>query len=325
MVAVEGEIMADVHVLPVDRFGLVRRAAALAAGWSDTMLAAAVRAGDLVRAAPGVFIVVDDAFVTPEGRDELYRLRSIAVASSARDTGATALSHQSTAVVHGLRLLKPDDDLVHVTRDGSNGGGVRGYRRVHASGLLPEDVVVIDGVAVTSLERTAADVALAGTFAQALTVVDGALRAGASREGILARIDGRRSSGARVARVAVAHGNPLSESVGESWSRADMIEAALLLPTLQCEHRVDGNTYRFDFDWRCRLAGEFDGMHKYGRLLRPGESVADAVVREKKREDLVGRAGIKVIRWTWTDLEQGRVAPLIREWLAVLDRLPALG
>lgn len=316
--------MADVRLLPVDRFGLVRRADALAAQWSDTMLAGAVRSGDLLRPAPGVFLVADDDYRTPHGRDELFRLRSIAVASSVRDRGATTLSHQSAAAVHGLPLLKADHRLVHVTRNGTNGGGERGYRKVHALALAQDDVVDVDGVAVTSLERTAADVALAGTFEQALTAIDGALRAGASRAALAARLQGRRSSGSRNARAALAHGSGLSESVGESWSRAEMIQARLAPPTLQCEHRAGGERFRSDFDWRCRLVGEFDGLHKYGRLRRPGESVADAVVREKKREDALNRAGIKVIRWIWADLEQARVVPMIRMWLDAVDALPAL-
>ncbi|MCF8608284.1 type IV toxin-antitoxin system AbiEi family antitoxin domain-containing protein [Gordonia sp. HY442] len=316
--------MADVRLLPVDRFGLIRRADALAADWSDTMLAAAVRSGDLLRPAPGVFLVPDDVFATPHGGDELHRLRAIAVVSSVRDQGATTLSHQSAAAVHGLPLLKPDQRLVHVTRHGTNGGGERGYRKVHALALPASDVVVRDGIMVTSLERTAADIALTGTFAQALTAIDGALRAGASRDGIAARLQGRRSPGSRIARAALAHADPLAESVGESWSRAEMIQARLALPVLQCEHRIDGSTYRCDFDWRCRLVGEFDGLHKYGRFRRPGESVADAVLREKKREDALTRAGVKVVRWVWADLEQGRVVPMIRAWLDALDTIPAL-
>lgn len=316
--------MGDVQLLPVDRFGLIRRGDAIAAGWSDTMVAAAARSGDLVRVAPGVFVVADDSHATPHGRDDLFRLRSIAVASSVRDRGATILSHQSAAAVHRLPLLKPDDRLVHVTRNGVNGSGERGYRKVHALELAADDIVTVDGIAVTSLARTAVDVALEGTFAQALTAVDAALRAGATREAIAARLRGRRSPGSRIARAALVHGNGLSESVGESWSRAEMIQARLAPPTLQCEHRAGGETFRSDFDWRCRLVGEFDGLHKYGRLRRQGESVADAVVREKRREDALNRSGIKVVRWIWADLEQGRVVPMLQTWLGALDALPDL-
>ena len=45
-----------------------------------------------------------------------------------------------------------------------------------------------------------------------------------------------------------------------------------------------------DFYWkRCRHVGEFDGKMKYEKYLRPGETPADCVFREKRREDRSGR------------------------------------
>ena len=55
-----------------------------------------------------------------------------------------------------------------------------------------------------------------------------------------------------------------------------------------------------------RLLGEFDGAVKYGRLLRPGESPGDAVVREKRREDGLRELGFDMIRWGWSDLDVPR-------------------
>ncbi|MED5801067.1 hypothetical protein VX037_08530 [Gordonia sp. Z-3] len=58
---------------------------------------------------------------------------------------------------------------------------------------------------------------------------------------------------------------------------------------------------------------------KYRKHLKPGESPFDAMKREKNREDELRKMGIMVIRWTWNDLEQGRVVGLIRDWLARLS------
>lgn len=52
-----------------------------------------------------------------------------------------------------------------------------------------------------------------------------------------------------------------------------------------------------------RVAGEFDGKVKYGRLLQPGESAGDAVFREKRREDAVRDLGWQMVRWTWDEIE----------------------
>ena len=43
-------------------------------------------------------------------------------------------------------------------------------------------------------------------------------------------------------------------------------------------------------------------MIKYGRLLEPGRTAADAVVAEKLREDALRDQGLRVVRWTWSDL-----------------------
>jgi hypothetical protein len=56
-----------------------------------------------------------------------------------------------------------------------------------------------------------------------------------------------------------------------------------------------------DFRWG-RLLGEFDGMVKYGRLLRPGQTAADAVISEKIREDRMRAQDRGMFRWIWADL-----------------------
>jgi hypothetical protein len=61
---------------------------------------------------------------------------------------------------------------------------------------------------------------------------------------------------------------------------------------------------RSDFCWEeQQTLGEFDGRIKYGRLLKPGESISDAVYAEKIREDRLRDLGWQVVRWTWSDLD----------------------
>jgi hypothetical protein len=58
-----------------------------------------------------------------------------------------------------------------------------------------------------------------------------------------------------------------------------------------------------DFGWpKQRTVGEFDGKEKYGRLLRPGQSPADAVYAEKRREDALRAEALSVVRWGWDAL-----------------------
>ena len=305
-----------VSIYPVDRHGLIRRTAALGSGFCDNELSAAVKRGELIRLIPGVFVENGTRFAGHEGRQELHRLKSLAAATSAltvRDD--VPLSHSSAASVLGVPLLKPDLSHVHFVTGSPSGGSIKTFRHLYAAAIDADEVVEVDGIAVTCLERMAADVAVCGTFAQALVVMDQARRAGADAEMIGTILERRRRRRVQTARRTQLQYNPPSESVGESWSRAQMIEAGLPIPRLQHEFHIRDKTYESDFDWDERLIGEFDGLTKYGRLLEPGETPEDAVVREKRREDDLRGEGAMVVRWVWAELEQRQVVEKLTPWL----------
>ncbi|WP_045824440.1 type IV toxin-antitoxin system AbiEi family antitoxin domain-containing protein [Williamsia herbipolensis] len=303
---------------PTDRHGLIHRATAMAAGFTDAELARAVRNGDLVRVIRGVF--VDGATRSPEAH---HRLVAIAVAGQST---SMVISHQSAAAIHRLAMLKPQLGRVHTIVAVGAGAHRRSARHEHEAAVTPEEVTVIDGVAVTTLERTAVDVACTTTmgFAGALAVFDAALRAGADREVMDSMLQSTRR-GIGQARRALRHADRESENPGESWGRAQMIDAGLPIARLQHEfHHGDGTLVaRTDYDWDGLLVGEFDGMTKYQKYLRRGETPFDAMRREKVREDALRKLGIMVIRWTWDDLEHGRVVPLVRDWLQRLQLIAA--
>ena len=230
-----------------------------------------------------------------------------------------ALSHQSAAAVHGLEMLSPTLTRVHSTTVAGTGFRTATHHR-HVATLTDDELVTVDGVLVTSIERTAVDIACgAASFAQALAVVDSALRLGADREIMKRMLVGRRR-GVGLARRALHHADGRSDNPGESWSRAQMIEAGLPTARLQHTFRDDDGEHvaRTDFDWDGRLVGEFDGKVKYEKLRKPGEDATAVVLREKHREDCLRSMGVMVIRWTWDDLRGGRVVALIRRWLVRL-------
>ncbi|GAA4667841.1 hypothetical protein [Gordonia humi] len=185
---------------------------------------------------------------------------------------------------------------------------------MHAGLFGPDDVVEVDGVVVTSLERTCVDLATArDDLPEALTVFDAALRAGASTEGMERHL--RRSKrGVAMARRAYSFADPRAESPGESWSRAQMIDAALPLPDLQVEHLLgSGRLARCDFGVDGVFVGEFDGLVKYRREMRRGEPPEQVVIREKLREDGLRALGLDVGRWIWDDLRAGRLVARLEE------------
>ncbi|MFT3715145.1 MAG: hypothetical protein QM774_04115 [Gordonia sp. (in: high G+C Gram-positive bacteria)] len=302
--------------LPVDDRGFVRRAAALDLGFTDDALSTLTARGELEHLGHGDYVHAERLPDGPRRGDVKYRLRCIAFATSGRGAPPT-LSHESAAALHGLRLLKPSHTDIHLL-SGPHGRGMHRHRRhIHQGTVDDSQALVVDGVRVTSLARTAIDVACSTTFAGALTVLDSAIDLGTGRDALTMELERTRRIGSSVARRALHHASGLSESVGESWSRAQLIHAGIEVPELQVWYDIGGRRdCRVDFDWHRRLVGEFDGLKKYGRSLRrSGESVEDVVIREKTREDRLRALGVMVIRWTWADLESGRLPNLVRPWL----------
>jgi len=237
--------------------------------------------------------------------DDAVSRHALSVRAAARHLSPDAVvSHASAAVLHVLTLWEVPLKRVHVTRDRRSGGRCTPQLHVHTAALEADEVVEVDGIAVTSPARTLADLARTLPFEPALVVADAALYRGpvtpAAFADAVARAAGRRGSppARRVAAAAVDR----AESPGETRSRIAIARAGLPPPALQYE--VPELRVRTDFYWEeFRTVGEFDGKVKYGRSLRPGEDPGEAVYREKRREDALRDLGLKVVRWTWDELD----------------------
>ncbi|MGV9710403.1 type IV toxin-antitoxin system AbiEi family antitoxin domain-containing protein [Gordonia sp. NPDC003424] len=299
------------HEFPTDGHGIIYRRTAIDHGYTDKQLARAVDEGLLERIWQGAFVVTPAKPLKPH---ELHRLTAVAVATLG---DGSVLSHESAGLVHGLSLLHPRLGRVHIATGLATGGRIDTNRHLHSGTLDAGDVTtVLETVCVTTLERTAADIACSQSFSAALAVLDSALRLGADPDLIAAYLE-RHRRGVAQARRALAFADAGAENAGESWGRAQIIAAGLPVPRLQHKfYDHDGGFVgRCDYDWDAKLAAEFDGMVKYQRHLREGETPFDAMRREKAREDALRRLGIMVIRWIWDDLRNNRVVPMVREWL----------
>jgi hypothetical protein len=286
----------------IDLPGLRLRPELLAAGLSDDDLARLCRSGGLGRVRRGAYV---------DAADERLRNREARHALAARAAimqlppGAVA-SHVSAAVLHGLPAWGVPMDRVHVTRDGRSGGHRRRTLHVHVTPLGAHDVSVVDGVAVTTVPRTLADLARDEEFEPAVAVIDTALRRGLATPDVLQQAVSRtpQRRGIRAARRAVTFADGGAESVGESRSRVLLDRARLPRPVLQWEVPGRQPIGRCDFGWpELGTVGEFDGRIKYGRLLKPGQDPGDVVFAEKRREDAIRDAGFRVVRWVWDDLD----------------------
>ena len=261
------------------------------------------RSGELTRVRRGAY-----AYAPDEDQVGEKRHRRLVLATAPQLLDGSVVSHGSAAVLHGLPVRGFAIEKVHVTRDRSGHGKRRSVVHVHGAPLPASDLTVIDGVLVTSLARTVLDLARTRPMEQAVAAGDVALRLGLSPATLRLGLFGmQRWPGVRAARRATEFLDVRSESVGESVSRVRMHLDGLPAPELQqAILGPDGQVIaRVDFLWRDqRVAGEFDGKVKYGRLLKPGQSESDVVYDEKVREDRIRDEDYGVVRWTWADLRQ---------------------
>lgn len=264
-------------------------------GHSPHWITSQLREGELVRIRRGAYR--DAVDLTPEAAHV-----QLVLASLAQTRTPAVASHVSAAVVHGLPVDRRRLGRVHLMREGSNRSEGRGPVVRHTQPTVR--ATEVGGIPVTTLATTAIDLARTLTFRDAVAVTDAVLAEGVARESLLHLVDEcRRRHGVHRARRAVEFADRRSESAGESHTRARIAEAGLPVPGLQLEHRDREGRMRSDFDWRRRrVLGEFDGRIKYGRALRPGMTVEDALTAERHRELRLERLGWCVIRFRWADL-----------------------
>jgi len=275
----------------------------LSAGFASGEVRGWVRRRELVAVGRGAYVPGGSLPVVPEARHALAV--HAAVPGLASDA---VVSHVSAAVLHSLPVWAIPLERVHVTRPRRSGARVGPALHMHAARLDADEVVHVGGLAVTSVARTIVDIARSVSFEAAVPVADGALHRKIVTPGELDAAVARsvRRPGTPLARRVVAFADGRSEGVGESRSRVRMAQARLPVPALQWE--VSSRTGRWlgrvDFGWpELATVGEFDGRVKYGRLLRPGQDPGEVVFAEKVREDALRDEDLRVVRWTWHDLD----------------------
>ncbi|WP_141397171.1 hypothetical protein [Mobilicoccus massiliensis] len=188
----------------------------------------------------------------------------------------------------------------------------------HHRQLRVEDVTDVDGLRVTSVDRTVLDCVTMLPVDWALATADSALRllvdpdrarpgeAEARAAPVRARWLAQLSEygprrGCRQARVLLAHADPLSESPGESRVRCLAIAEGLPAPTPQFLIETAQGRYYADFGWRLPAGSiervaivEFDGQEKY--------TVPGAMDAQKIREQAILETGARVERFVGNDL-----------------------
>lgn len=267
-------------------------------------------AGELIRFAPGAYYPAT-AWTALSGA-ERHRMRIHAAADGRSES--IVLSHHSAAILWGLPLLDPPPRAVHVMAEPAAGGRSSANIVRHTVGI-PDFTATIDGLRLTSLTRTVADLLAVVPFEAGVALADAGLRRAWLEGGDSAAQDLVTVVRLELETVAISHGRvraekalafatPQSGSVAESVSRVSILRAGLTAPVLQQRfRRDDGGWWDVDFWWPdFGLIGECDGKQKYLEAeLLAGRSAREVVYREKRREDaLRARPEVKgFTRWDW--------------------------
>jgi hypothetical protein len=162
--------------------------------------------------------------------------------------------------------------------------------RVMRRSVVEGEVVSLNGVPVTSPERTAVDLALDLPVPEALITVDAVLRRGASRDQMMAIVDriGRGPQAER-ARMTLEWADPRSESALESRGRGELMVRGAPRPLCNVTFRRGDVAFRLDHWWPgLALAGEADGALKYSSDKRGMRSLWQEKRRQEWFEDELG-------------------------------------
>ena len=280
----------------------------LVPGVTRAMVATQVKAGRLLRLRDGVFVAAQ-AWPEDNAGQHVLLARAEQVANP-----AGVISHHSAGLVWGL----PSPPLANwlelpPTLTSPRGGGQRCRRSAHARWVeaeLPDHHVTRDqeGWSVTTVARTAVDLARGPDLPAALVVLDAAARAmcagmisrprrsdyanPALLQPIRASFEdaraGRRGLGAALKGIELA--DPLRESPIESLTAAHLVLAGLPMPEFQEPIQTRLGIFYPDCLWREQgLIGEADGAEKY--------SDTNANIREKEREQALRDLGFRMVRW----------------------------
>lgn len=247
--------MSSPHELPTTPFTTTEALHDL--GLTPDDLAAAVAESALRHPLRGVYLRADLEL------DTLLRTRAAARVLSP----SSVLCDRTAAWLHGIDVLRYAELDVTPPLETCVLPGNRSTERPECDGrtrdLRPEDIMVIDGVRVTTPLRTALDLACRLPRREALAALDGFMRVhGLSHQEmqrLLVRY--RRRRGVVQARQLVPLADPRSESPGESWARLVIHDHEFPAPVPQHWVHVGGvPVYRLDLAYRrAKAAVEYDG------------------------------------------------------------------
>lgn len=309
-----------IHQEPIDPQQLARWGELRDAGLSAHQVRALLRAGRLHRVGYGMYatdVELPDA--------ESWRLLSMDHLRRARTMALTfpghIISHQTAAVLHGLPLiLHPDMDVHLTSADRAPRSRRRDRTQLHHADSIENESVVVDGLHVTTVARTVADVLRTSTPRHSVPVFDAAVRLGLTTadEVNLTLASQKRWLGMPRAKGAFELHDQRRESWLESYSFVRLVELGLPIPRAQVDVLDEGYHFVARVDG---LIGttvlEADGADKYlipsrEQGMTEEESVRVSLERQADRQSRLEALGLTCVRWTTTEIRHEAEAVVSR-------------
>ena len=281
--------------------GLVTGRELRARGIEQRQLARWARGGHLVAVRRGVYTTRelweswDDYVGRPTAR--------IRAAHLTMDV-SHVFSHDSSAILQKVPLLRPQDSAVHVTRKRVNGSRLSYGVHHHGAPYQPAQTLQVDGLPVLDVPRTAVDIAREHGYRAGLVAADGAMQLGFSRADLEAAAAPMKSwPGITTVRAVVRDADPGAESAAETLGRELVkelgigeVETQFPVPTpsgvVWCDLRV--GCHMFEVDGRKKSRPVADG----GLADRDLEQL---LWDERRRQREVCAQGLGMSRIYWED------------------------
>lgn len=283
--------------------GVVSLEQACARGMSKDQVKRRVRSGRWCRVHPGVYGI--------EGARHSWMRLVRAAALWAGDGGF--LSHHTAAALCRLPSFanEPMPITVSAVRHSPAPPGIRFVRR---STLLPRETARVQGLKVTTIERTLLDLAPELTEEDLAANLDDALRLRLTTTERLSSLLERRAGapGSRMLRRLVDQrtGQGVTESELERKVLGFLEDYGFPSPARQQRVRVRGHRFRLDFAFReAPVVIEADGYAWH--------STIEAFEADRRRLNALTTRGYRVLQWTWSALDT-RPDELADELRAVL-------
>jgi hypothetical protein len=288
------------HVMAANS-GLITRWQARDCGLTSTQITQLVRVGSIVVVRRGVFADAELWHSLDEDRGQPRLRTRAAIATMHR---GFVVSHDSSAHEHELELLTPPQPFVHITRPGSTAAWTRAGVKHHLAGFNRHQVILVNGLEVMDLARTAVDIARELGRPYGEIACDAAMRAGATRaelEAAVARM--AYWPGVRRVHPAIAFADPRAANLAETLGRLFVEELGLHIDDLQFPVQV-GDAIRWGDIRVGRHLFEVDGHHKLRAPEDGGFASApphEVVWAEKKRDRDLAREGLGTSHLVWQD------------------------